>query len=494
VTEDNDLDRNKKSMEVRMKKERRTVSYYNDYRKFGERTAFLDDRGQTVTYEELGNLSGKIGQGMKRRTLAFCLCENSVGSAAGYVSCLEHNVVPLLLDRKIDGQLLGHLLELYQPAYLYVPSDMKERFSDFRILNEDYQYVLMRTKYPQEIVLYEELGLLLTTSGSTGSPKLVRQSYQNIQSNAESIACYLELDETERPVSTLPMNYTYGLSVINSHMQVGATVLLTDATMMMKAFWSFMKEQRATSIAGVPFTYEMLKKVRFFKMELPDLRYMTQAGGKLSPELHREFAEWALKQNKKFIVMYGQTEATARMSYLPAERSLEKYGSMGIAIPGGRFSLIDVEGNEFSRTEETGELVYEGDNVTLGYAQCREDLAKGDERHGRLVTGDMAKVDKDGFYYIVGRKKRFLKIFGNRVNLDEIDRLVKTKFEGIDCASTGVDDKMKTYITDRECIEKVRQYLSNTTHLSESAFEVYYVPEIPKNDAGKTIYTMLEGE
>ena len=135
-----------------MKKERRTVSYYNDYRKFGERTAFLDDRGQTVTYEELGNLSGKIGQGMKRRTLAFCLCENSVGSAAGYVSCLEHNVVPLLLDRKIDGQLLGHLLELYQPAYLYVPSDMKERFSDFRILNEDYQHVLMRTKYPQEIV------------------------------------------------------------------------------------------------------------------------------------------------------------------------------------------------------------------------------------------------------------------------------------------------------------------------------------------------------
>lgn len=467
------------------------MSYYNEYRKFGDRTAFLDDRGQKISYARLGELSERTGEKMSARTLAFCLCENSVGSAVGYVSCLERGVVPLLIDRKIDRGLLGHLLELYQPAYLYFPADMKERFSGYPVLSEGYQYVLARTEYPEEIELYEELALLLTTSGSTGSPKLVRQSYKNIQSNAESIATYLELDDSERPVSTLPMNYTYGLSVINSHMQVGAEILLTDSTLMMKAFWDFMKEKKATSIAGVPFTYEILKKVRFFKMDLPDLRYMTQAGGKLSPELHREFAEWAVEHQKKFIVMYGQTEATARMSYLPAERSLEKYGSMGIAIPGGKFSLIDVDGKEFDRAGETGELVYEGDNVTLGYAECREDLAKKDERKGRLETGDMAKVDEDGFYYIVGRKKRFLKIFGNRVNLDEIDRLVKRRFEGIDCASTGVDDKMKTFITDESAVGRVRQYLSETTHLSESAFEVSYVPEIPKNDAGKIIYTKL---
>ena len=468
------------------------MSFFDEYGKFGDNTAFLDDRGQTVTYAQADAWADRMRRTyLKKRTLAFCLCENSTGSALGYLAFLRAGIVPLLLDRKIAPELLAHLLEVYRPALLYYPADMQEQFAAYEKLHEEYQYVLAATGEPQELEADRELALLLTTSGSTGSPKLVRQSYQNIQSNAQAIAEYLELDETERPVSTLPMHYTYGLSVINSHVQTGACVLLTDKTMIMKKFWDFMKEQHATSIAGVPFTYELLKKVRFFRMDLPDLRYMTQAGGKLSPELHREFAEWAKDRGKKFIVMYGQTEATARMAYLPAERSIEKYGSMGIAIPGGRFSLIDVDGKEIRESGQVGELVYEGPNVTLGYAQCREDLKKGDERGGRLVTGDMAKRDDDGFYYIVGRKKRFLKIFGNRVNLDEIDRLVKTKYEGLDCASAGSDDRMKTYITDEKYIEEVRRYLSETTHLSESAFDVRYIPEIPKNESGKTLYKNL---
>lgn len=339
--------------------------------------------------------------------------------------------------------------------------------------------------------LNEELALLLTTSGSTGSPKLVRQSYRNIQSNAEAIAAYLELDDTERPITTLPMNYTYGLSVINSHVQVGATVLLTEQSMAMKGFWQFMREQEATSFSGVPFTYELLKKVRFFKMDLPSLRTMTQAGGKLSPELHREFAQWAAEKGKRFVVMYGQTEATARMGYLPADKSLEKYGSMGRPIPGGRFILVDGNDQEITEPDIVGELIYEGDNVTLGYGLCREDLAKGDERQGRLITGDMARMDADGYYYIVGRKKRFLKIFGNRVNLDEIDQLVKMEFPGLDCASTGVDDEMKTYVTDAAVADAIRRFLSVKTHLSESAFTVEYIPEIPKNEAGKVLYKDL---
>jgi acyl-coenzyme A synthetase/AMP-(fatty) acid ligase len=467
------------------------MGYYDTYEKFGDKIAFLDDRGQQITYKELAQYSEEVGKVLQTRKMAFCLCENSVGSAVGYLTFLRNGVVPLMLDRKIDEELLAHLLTVYQPAYVYCPADMQERFTDYDCAHEGFAYVLKQAKTETEVQLYEELALLLTTSGSTGSPKLVRQSYKNIQSNAQAIARYLELDDTERPISTLPMNYTYGLSIINSHVYAGATILLTDKTMAMKPFWDFMKANKATSFGGVPFTYEMLKRVRFFKMDLPDLRYMTQAGGKLSPELHREFAQWAQEQGKKFIVMYGQTEATARMGYLPAEKSLEKYGSMGKAIPGGSFVLIDVNGDPVTEPEQVGELVYEGDNVTLGYAVCREDLAKGDERGGRLVTGDMAKMDADGYYYIVGRKKRFLKIFGNRVNLDEIDQLIKKRFDGMDCASTGVDDKMKTFITDSTQIDAVREYLSDTTHLSQSAFEVVYIPEIPKNEAGKTLYKEL---
>lgn len=467
------------------------MAYYDSFERFGDRMAFIDDRGQSITWKELGAWSDLLGEKLESRTLAFCFCENSIGSPMGYLALMNHRVVPLLLDRKTDEALRKNLLDLYHPTYVYFPADMKEAFPEFEPLQESYGYVLAKSRNPEHIPMYEELALLLTTSGSTGSPKLVRHSYRNIQSNAEAIAEYLELDETERPVSTLPMNYTYGLSIINSHAQVGATMLMTDKTMLMKAFWTFMKEQKATSFGGVPFTFELLKKVRFFRMDLPDLRYVTQAGGKLSPQMHQEFAQWAQDNGKKFIVMYGQTEASPRMGYLPAQYSLSKFGSMGKVIPGGRFVLIDVNEQPITVPEQVGELVYEGDNVTLGYAQCREDLVKGDERHGRLVTGDMARMDADGFYYIVGRKKRFLKIFGNRVNLDEVDQLVKGRFGGIECASTGTDQKMKTYITAPELVDQVRQYISATTHLSETALEVIYIPEIPKNDSGKVLFTEL---
>jgi acyl-CoA synthetase (AMP-forming)/AMP-acid ligase II len=213
---------------------------------------------------------------------------------------------------------------------------------------------------------------------------------------------------------------------------------------------------------------------------------MTQAGGKILPELHRKFAEYAQREGKNFVVMYGQCEATARMSYLPPERALDKVGSMGIAIPGGRFELVGE-----SRSGGVGELVYYGDNVTLGYAECAEDLAKGDERHGRLETGDMARVDDEGFYYIVGRKKRFLKIFGNRVNLDETERLIKGQFRDLDCACGGVDDKMRIFITDQTQVQAVRDFVAEKTHLNFTAFDVQFLATIPKNASGKTLYSEL---
>lgn len=286
------------------------------------------------------------------------------------------------------------------------------------------------------------------------------------------------------------MNYVYGLSIINSHFLVGATLLLTDKGLMQKDFWNFFKEAEATSFGGVPYTYEMLDKLRFFRMELPSLRTMTQAGGKITPELHEKFATFAAEHGKNFIVMYGAAEATARMGYLPPEKAVEKRGSMGIPIPGGVFHLVDAEGKEITTPRTTGELVYEGKNVTLGYAEKGEDLILGDERHGRLETGDMAQFDDDGFYYIVGRKKRFLKIYGNRVNLDEIDRMIKGEFE-IEVASAGVDDHLYIFITEEKMAEPVRQFVINKTKLNPAAIKSMVLNEIPKNESGKTLYKEL---
>jgi acyl-coenzyme A synthetase/AMP-(fatty) acid ligase len=302
-------------------------------------------------------------------------------------------------------------------------------------------------------------------------------------------------------MTTLPFNYVYGLSVVNSHLWAGGTLLLTDRSLVQKEFWAFFHRARPTSLAGVPYTYELLKRLRFLQMETPGLATLTQAGGKLNPELHREFAEYALSRGKKFVVMYGAAEATARMAYLPPEKALEKCGSMGRPIAGGRFTLEDEHGVEIFENGPTGELVYYGDNVTLGYAESGADLARGDERRGRLATGDLARRDEEGYYYVTGRKNRFLKIFGHRLGLDETEQLLKTRFPHLECACLGRDDRLRVFAAgdvqgegfDFQA-EAIKNFLVETTRLNPSAFEVALVPEIPKNEAGKTLYAKLEAD
>lgn len=461
-----------------------------DLEQFGARTALVDEFGNRLTYGALDAQAQDLAQSVGRRCLVFCLCRNEIGSVLGYVAFINNGIVPVLLNSHLESALLDNLLSNYEPTYLWAPADQAGQFPGMEAVHEAHGYVLLKTGYSKEYPLYPELGLLLTTSGSTGSPKFVRQSYVNVLDNARSIVKYLELDETERPITTLPMNYTYGLSIINSHLLVGATLLVTDKGLMQKEFWSFFRDQEVTSFGGVPYTYEMLDRLRFYRMKLPSLRTMTQAGGKILPELHEKFAAYAAQQGKKFVVMYGQCEATARMGYLPPDKAVEKKGSMGIAIPGGRFRLVGADGSEVTTPFTTGELVYEGRNVTLGYAEKGEDLALGDERHGVLETGDMAQFDEDGYYYIVGRKKRFLKIYGNRVNLDEVDRLIRGQF-GIEAASAGVDDHMYIFVTDEKLAGPVRDFVIGKTKLNPVAFKTIVIGEIPKNDAGKTLYKEL---
>lgn len=460
------------------------------FEKYKENTALLDENNVSVSYMELDSAATILAEVIGHRCLVFVLCRNEIGSALGYTAFINNGIVPVMVNSRLENELLDNLLKTYSPEYLWAPKKQLSQFESMTTVYDAYDYVLLKTGYEINYPLYKDLALLITTSGSTGSPKLVRQSYENIKSNAESIAEYLRLDSSERPITTLPMNYVYGLSIINSHFWVGAAILLTDKTLMQKEFWQFFKEAEATSFGGVPYTYEILDKLRFYRMELPSLRTMTQAGGKITAELHEKFAEYAKESGRNFVVMYGAAEATARMGYLPPERATEKKGSMGIAIPGGRFTLIGADDKEITTPHTTGELVYEGANVTLGYAEKGADLSLADERHGKLATGDMAQFDEDGFYYIVGRRKRFLKIYGNRVNLDEIDRLIKGKFN-IEVASAGVDDHMYIFVTDEQIADEVRDFVVSKTKLNLAAFKILVIEEIPKNESGKTLYKEL---
>ncbi len=471
------------------------MNFYRDIDKYKDNIAVITDRKERLTYKELLSDSDVLMNNLEKRTVLFLVCRNCIESICAYIGALRNGIVPVMINEEMNRELFYNLYNIYKPAYLYGPENWNnleqsnpERIGKYR------EFVMYRTGFKERHKLNDKLALLLTTSGSTGSPKLVRQSYVNIVSNARAISEYLELNEGERPITTLPMNYTYGLSIINSHLLVGAAILLTDYTLLNREFWNFFKEEGATSFGGVPYTYEILKKLRFFRMELPSLKTMTQAGGKLSPELHKEFARYAEENNKRFVVMYGQTEATARMAYLPWNKSIEKCGSMGIAIPGGKLWLRDEEGNAVTESDVIGELIYEGENVTLGYAETADDLEKDDERGGVLETGDMAKCDSDGYFYIVGRKKRFLKIFGNRVNLDEAERMIKEEFTELDCACAGLDDKLYVFVTIQEdrTIQAVKRFLAQKTGLNPTAFSVKAIDKLPKNEAGKTLYKNLE--
>jgi len=465
------------------------MSIYDIFR-HDDSIAVITDTGVKVSYNELFSFANYLYTKINHRCLVFCLCENSIDSLKGYVSFLTNKVVPLMLDASLEIDLLEELIRIYRPKYLWMPVERIEEFENSEVVYKSTDYCLIKLQPDSVYPLYDELALLLTTSGSTGSPKLVRLSYDNVLANAQSIAEYLSITSIERPITTLPMNYSFGLSIINSHLLRGATLLLTSYSIMQKEFWTFLKTEWATSISGVPYMYEMLKRLRFFRMNIPSLKTLTQAGGKLNMELNKEFVEFCQSTNKRFFVMYGQTEATARMSYLPFERSLSKLGSIGIAIPGGEFNLINENGGLINESNKVGELVYRGKNVSLGYAECGKDLNLGDENRGELHTGDLALKDSDNYYYIVGRKKRFIKLFGNRINLDETELLLKNLIT--DCACTGIDDKMVIFITEADRLDEMKKYISTKTGINHSAFVIKYIDTIPKNSSGKTIYSKLE--
>lgn len=468
-----------------------------NFKQQGNKVALVDDQDRMLTYLQLEEEIQKQKEHITPRSLVFLLCDDTLGNLVSYVGLLENGCVPAMLKDDLEEELFLRLFETYQPNYLCLPSDSLEKWGKIvkNVVYSAFSYSIVETIYFQNrLPIHEDLALLLTTSGSTGSPKFVRQSYKNILSNASSIVKYLQIDATEKAITTLPMNYTYGISILHSHLLAGATILVTNKSFMEKEFWAFFKKYEATSFGGVPYTYEILKKLRFSRMDLPSLRTMTQAGGKLLPSLHQEFHEYAEKTGKKFVVMYGQCEATARMAYLPPEKNREKIGSMGVAIPDGTLEIVDEQQKKITTPHTTGELVYFGENVTMGYAETLADLSKGDERGGVLQTGDMAYFDEDGYFFIDGRKKRFLKIFGNRVNLDEAERLLREEFSQVECACCGKDDQLLIVTTCEAQQNAMKTYLASKIKLNISAFKVMYRPEIPKNEAGKILYQTLDRE
>jgi len=338
---------------------------------------------------------------------------------------------------------------------------------------------------------HPDLGLLLATSGSTGDPKLVRLSRRAVLANAEAIAQSLDLTGEAVAPTTLPLFYTYGLSVLHSHLVRGATVVLTAEPLVQRPFWEVARRHRITSLAAVPYQYEMLRRLRFDPAAYPGLRTLTQAGGRLRPELVGDFAARMAAVGGALWVMYGQTEATARIAVLPPEHLADRPGSVGRPVPGGALSVRRDDGTETTAPGVTGEVVYRGPNVMMGYAETAADLARPDELGGVLHTGDVGHLDADGFLYLTGRRKRMGKIFGVRVNLDDIERTA-ARYGPV--AAVAGDDRVRVFVegADASATRSIRTELAHWLDTHSSGLEVLGLPRLPLLPTGKIDYRELE--
>jgi acyl-CoA synthetase (AMP-forming)/AMP-acid ligase II len=445
-----------------------------------KKTAVITDDGRALTYLELRDCCDRFAESIhtSRKTLGFVLCRNTPECLAAYLGALRSDNAVALLDAELKPKLLKHLLETYIPDWIFSPEPIEVSDYDSREISGGFLYV--RSTGISEISISHELALLLPTSGSTGSSKFVRLAERNLQANARSIVGYLGIDEEDICISSLPMPYSYGLSVLHTHLLAGGQLLMTTASFLQREFWTFFGQRRPTSLAGVPYHYEVMLRMGLLERELPGLRTLTQAGGPLAPEKIAQLEKISALRGWRFFVMYGQTEATARIAYVPPDRLLEKVGSIGIAIPEGRLSL----------DSETGELLYSGPNVMLGYAETRDDLTKGDELNANLRTGDLCKQDDDGFFYLVGRLRRFLKIFGKRFSLDEMESLLSRE-TGFTVACFGVDDLVSIAIDTPTTELVVAQVMKDTLKVHPSAFRIVKLDSLPRLANGKLDYQFL---
>jgi acyl-coenzyme A synthetase/AMP-(fatty) acid ligase/acetyltransferase-like isoleucine patch superfamily enzyme/acyl carrier protein len=400
--------------------------------------------GREITFRELKAMGEKAIVGSQPRSVRFIKATTSPETIALFAACINNGIVPLMLPEKIDQALYDKLHALYADASVH-----------------------------------DDLAFLISTSGSTGSPKLVRTSYANFRADNMYAAADHRLAAGDRFLIPLPLCYAFGIQVMGACLSTGTTIVITSKSVMDAGFGDVMANAKATHFVGVPYMYEMLDRLGFFARPFPSLRNLSISGGALGPALRRKYAEWARDTGRIFCEIYGQTETLAYMAKLETNDHLDRIGSIGQASSGGHFTV-----------KENGELVYHGPIVAMGYATCAEDLLKGDEWKGVRETGDVATIDAEGYVTLTGRASRFVKIFGNRVSLQEVENILKDAFPAASIAATGADNDLHVFAT-HVSAEEVERLLVAKLHFNSTVMKVHLLDEMPLNANGKTDYQRL---
>tara|TARA_B100000029_G_scaffold514881_1_gene619457 strand:+ start:6394 stop:7815 length:1422 start_codon:yes stop_codon:yes gene_type:complete len=464
---------------------------FRSFNKFKNNIAIIDKEHSDLSYKEVLTKTNEIKKKIKKRSLILIVSENSLGSLLAYIFCIINNHVGIIINSKTTTNNILKTFKNYQPNYIFLSKKIKSIFK--KICSEEYNFLdqsLMKNRINKKKKLHKNLSLLLSTSGSMGVIKFAKLSGSNLKHNADSIIRYLNINNKDSTITNLPISYSYMLSVINTHLEVGASIIISKYSLIEKEFWKVFKNSKATSFNGVPYTYEILTRIGLKNIKINSLKYLTHAGGKLEKNKLKEIIKFCKRNNIKFFSMYGQTEASPRISYLKPELSEKKIGSIGKGIPGNKIYIIDNTGKKILKPFEEGEIICEGKNVFMGYSKNYSDLKRPNEINYKLKTGDLGFLDKDGFLYITSRVDKIAKIFGNRVDLGVLESLMSQKGYKIVCIS----DNKKIFIFIEKKYNKTNliNTISKITNLNNNSFEIIKLKYLPRTSNNKISYNELK--
>ena len=464
---------------------------FRSFNKYNKNVAIIDKNYSSLSYKEVLTEINKIKKVIKNRSLILIVTENSLGSLIAYTSCIINKHAAIIIDSKTTKKNILKIFKNYQPNYVFLSKKIKSIFK--KNCSEKYTFFdqsLMENQINKRIKINKSLSLLLSTSGSMGSIKLVKLSKDNLKHNTHSIIRYLKINKKDSAITNLPISYSYMLSIINTHFEVGASIIISKYSLIEKEFWKTFKSNKITSFNGVPYTYEILTRIGLKNIKTKTLKYLTHAGGKLEKNKLREIINFCKKNNLKFFSMYGQTEASPRISYLKPKFSEKKMGSIGKGIPGIKIYIVDNDGKKILKPFQEGEIICEGKNVFMGYSENYKDLKKANENNFKLKTGDLGYFDKDRFFYITSRISKIAKIFGNRIDIGALENLMSKKGYKIACLS----DNKKIYVFIEKEYNKINliNTISKISNLNIGSFKLIELKYLPRTSNNKISYNELK--
>jgi long-chain acyl-CoA synthetase len=441
---------------------------------FHEDFVIIHNDGKKIRKAELLNSCDDFAQKLNNECLILLCCSNQIADLVVYFQCLRQRIPVMLVSEEITDKVLHDLIMNFKPAYVVTQKKLTH-FNRCELLNKNIYHTLYEEK------VHPEINILMTTSGSTGTAKFVKLSIENIQSNTKDITSYLKLTNKDNSITSLPMYYTYGLTIINTSAFSGGNLVLTNSSIAQKEFWELLEQYSVTNLAGVPYTFEILKSMRFFRRNRPNLRFITQAGGKLDVQIAEDLLNYCRLYEKELFLMYGQAEASPRISYVPPNQAAAKYLTVGISVPSGKIDILDPDESGI------GEVVFTGPNVFGGYATSAMDLLDFNFS-SRLETGDIGYLDDDGYLVLTGRKKRFIKLFGHRIGLDELEHHLIRTFADHTFICGGSDNRLIVKYLGNDFSRDLLNHLTELLNVNAKAIEVKKIDEVPRNAYGKIMY------